>query len=611
MLRGKASDAPEEPLSPGIAASLFGVSEIGLLRTGGFVASSVGAPRAAANARLRPRERFSRAVMPRAPKSGFHRPRHLARAPIVLPLDQPESSLEAKSMRFVRACLILGSVLAATPATLVSAQELTDEMITEALPKLEAYADGLVRTGAVPGLAVAVVYKDQIVYLWGFGVREVGKEDPVDYDTVFQVASLSKAISSTVVSALVSRGTVSWDSRIADIDPEFQLSEAYPSQQVTVRDLFAHRSGLPGNAGNELEGLGYDRATILHRLRQVKPSSSFRAGYSYSNFGLTEGAVAAARAGGLGWEDAADQLLFGPLQMTSSSYRYEDFLAHENRATLHVRHNGEWEALSKRDPDPQAPAGGASSSARDLADWVRLVLAHGVFDGQRLIDEAALDEAHKPLVERGRHAIYGGPSFYGLGWNVTYGPHGLVWGHAGAFSNGARSVASLMPGYDLGIVVLANAFPTGAPEAVADTFFDLVFDGQPSQDWLEPWTNLYESLFGPAVEAAKAEFGKAPDDASPALPLAAYTGTYSNDYLGEAVVAEEGEGLVMKLGPGGAKSYPLTHFDRDLFLYTPAEEIPDMPSAATFRIGPDGKALSLTLDDLDDLGMGTLTRSGN
>jgi CubicO group peptidase (beta-lactamase class C family) len=89
---------------------------------------------------------------------------------------------------------------------------------------------------------------------------------------------------------------VSWDSRIADIDPTFQLSEAYPTAQVTLRDLFAHRSGLPGNAGNELEQLGYDRDTILQRLRLVKPESSFCSKHSYSNFGLTEGAVAAARA---------------------------------------------------------------------------------------------------------------------------------------------------------------------------------------------------------------------------------------------------------------------------------------------------------------------------
>ncbi len=512
-----------------------------------------------------------------------------------------------------RALPIAGSFLFLSLASIAAAQDATEEKVNAALPKLEAYADGLVKNGEVPGLAVGVVYKDRIVYLWGFGVREegpdAGKREAVDYDTVFQIASLSKSVSSTVVAALVSRGKVAWDSRIADIDPGFRLSEAYPSAEVTVTDLFAHRSGLPGNAGNELEELGFPRNQILTRLRLVKPASSFRAGYSYSNFGLTEGAVAAARAAGLSWEDAAAQMLFEPLGMTSTSYRHDDFLASENRAALHVRRDGKWEALSRRDPDAQAPAGGVSSSARDLSEWMRLVLAGGAFDGTALIDEAAMDAMHEPLMWRGFHPVTGYPSYYGRGWNVEFTRHGIVWGHAGAFSNGARTVVSLLPGEGLGIVVLANAFPTGVPEAVAGTFFDLVFDGRPEQDWLEPWNKLYESLFGPAIEAAGAAYGTPPADAAPALPLSAYAGAYANDYLGRAVVAEEDGGLVLRLGPQGETRYPLTHFARDLFVYRPYDEMPGMPAAATFRVGPDGMAQALTLEDLDDLGMGTLTRS--
>ncbi len=223
----------------------------------------------------------------------------------------------------------------------------------------------------------------------------------MDGDTVFQIASLSKPVSSTVVAAIVSDGKVRWDSRIADIDPDFRLKQAYPSAELTLRDLFAHRSGLPGNAGNELESLGFPREEILHRLRLVTPSSSFRTAYSYSNFGLTEGGVAAARAAGLSWEEAGEQYLFAPLGMTSTSYREADFLARENRATLHVRHAGEWQALSKRHPDAQAPAGGVSSSARDLAQWMALVLDGGEIGGERLIDEAAIAATHDSLTAWG------------------------------------------------------------------------------------------------------------------------------------------------------------------------------------------------------------------
>jgi len=492
--------------------------------------------------------------------------------------------------------------------TAASAQRVSAEKVSAALPKLEAAVRKLVDDGEVPGISIAIVFQDNVVFLRGFGFREERKPDPVDADTVFQLASLSKAISSAIVAAIVGDGAAAWDSRIVDIDPAFQLSEAYPTEQVTIRDLLSHRSGLPGAAGNELESLGYDREEILYRLRYVAPASSLRAGYSYSNFGFTEGAVAAAKAAGMAWEDAAEQKLYKPLGMTSTSSRHADFLSRTNRAALHARFDGKWQALSKRQPDAQAPAGGVSSNARDLAQWMRLELRNGAYDGTSLIEEEVIEQTHKPLIYRGVHPVSKAPSFYGLGWNIVYGRYGTVWGHAGAFSSGASTVVNLLPSQELGIVVLANAFPTGVPEAVADTFFDLVFTGAVSDDWLTKWNRLVVGMFEPAREAAKAEYASPPESPSPALPTAAYVGTYANDYIGNAIVEEAGTGLALRLGPNGEKTFPLTHFDRDLFLYYPNDEMPDFPIAVTFRIGPDQTAAEIMIDDLNDLGFGVLRR---
>ena len=279
--------------------------------------------------------------------------------------------------------------------------------VDAALPKLESYIQEKMDAGAVPGLSVAIVFDDEVVYLKGFGVREVGKPEAVDPDTVFQIASLSKPVSSSVVAAIVSDGTITWDTRIADIDPSFQLFDAYPTAEVTIRDFFAHRSGLPGNAGNDLEALGYDRDTILDRLRLVQPWVSFRGGYAYSNFGLTEGGVAAAKAAGMSWEDAAEEKLFKPLGMTETTSRHADYLAAPNRAVLHVRYDGRWQALAKRMPDAQAPAGGINSTARDLAEWMRLELADGKYDGKQLIAAKAIEATHEPVMSRGIHPITG------------------------------------------------------------------------------------------------------------------------------------------------------------------------------------------------------------
>lgn len=483
--------------------------------------------------------------------------------------------------------------------------------MTAALSKLEALAQGAVADGAVPGLAIAVVHDDKIVFLRGFGLREAGKQEAVDADTVFQIASLSKPVSATVVAALVSDRVVSWDSRIADLDPAFRLADPYPTSELTIRDLFSHRSGLPGTAGDDLEGIGYDRAEILRRLRFVPPSSSFRAGYSYSNFGLTEGAVAAARPTGKSWEEVAEEKLYRPLGMASTSSRHADFVKHANRAALHIKVDGAWAAKIERDPDAQAPAGGISSTAGDLSQWVRLVLGDGVYAGKPLIAADALAQTHVPLMTRGKNPVSGGESFYGLGWNVEFGRHGLSWGHAGAFSVGARTLVTIFPKEKLGIVILANAFPTGVPEGLSDSFADLVFDGKVEKDWIEAWDGIYAGLFGPAVEAAKARFAAPPSPTRPAASTSAYAGRYANDFIGDAVVSGAGDGLVLKVGPAGARSYSLTHFDGDLFLTYPDAEAPDRPAGVSFVVGSDGKASAMTIEFLDDNHMGTLRRVGD
>ena len=177
---------------------------------------------------------------------------------------------------------IAGALIAATllaPPAAALAEPVARDKVLAALPKLEEMARTAVERGDVPGLAIAVVQGDDVLFVKGFGVREAGKAGAVGPDTVFQLASFSKPISATVVAAIVGQKRVAWDSKIADLDPAFRLADAYPTSVLTVEDLFNHRSGLPGLAGNELEDLGYDQAEILHRLRLV-PLDGFRSHYS-------------------------------------------------------------------------------------------------------------------------------------------------------------------------------------------------------------------------------------------------------------------------------------------------------------------------------------------
>ena len=293
--------------------------------------------------------------------------------------------------------IVAGALALALSPGAASAEPVERAKVEAALPQIEAMAAKLVADGAVPGIAIVVVHADEVVYLGGFGLREVGKPETVDADTVFQLASMSKPISATVVAKLVSDGVLGWDSRIADLNPAFQLHDPFPTAEVTVTDLLNHRSGLPGTSGDDLEAIGFDRETIAARLRLVPPSSSFRAGYAYSNAGFTQGALAAAMPTGQSWEKVAEERLYRPLGMAATSSRHSDFVARPNRATLHVPSQGGWAALATREPDAQAPAGGVSASVRDLAQWLRLELGTGDWEGAPFIDPGALAATHEPL----------------------------------------------------------------------------------------------------------------------------------------------------------------------------------------------------------------------
>lgn len=230
----------------------------------------------------------------------------------------------------IRATLCWAALL--VPLAVAQGQGVSRDRVMAALPQLAAMTRAQIASGGVPGLAIAVVHDDDVVYLEGFGRREMGRSETVDPDTVFQLASMSKPISATVVATLVSAGLIEWGTRVAELAPEFQLHASYPTAEVTVRDFFNHRSGLPGTSGDDLEEIGYGRDHVLHQLRYVPPSSSFRNGYAYSNAGITMGAIAAVKPTGKTWETVAEERLFGPLGMTATSYRHDAFLERNNAA---------------------------------------------------------------------------------------------------------------------------------------------------------------------------------------------------------------------------------------------------------------------------------------
>lgn len=476
-----------------------------------------------------------------------------------------------------------------------------DQRVAAAVERLDAVTSDILTRSGVPGAAVAVVHRGELLYAKGFGVRDVDTRQPVTSDTVFQLASVSKSIGASVSAAAVGKGIVRWDDPVVDHLPWFRLSDPYVTRTATIGDMYSMRSGLPGQAGDVLESVGYDRREILTRLRTL-PLNPFRITYNYTNFGITTGAEAVAAASGRPWDVLADELLYEPMGMTSTSSRYADFLSRANRSSLHVPVDGTFVSRYTRQPDAQSPAGGVSSNVLDLSKWMVMEMAGGWYGGRQVVASLALAKAQSPQIRS--NAVGTGatlPRFYGYGMSMQPTSDGMMHlTHSGAFSAGAGTAYLMVPEQQLGIVVLSNAF-AGVPEAINQTFIDIVETGAPRADWLGIIGPQMTSIYAPNADLAPE---RRPTDAQTPRAASAYMGTYANAYWGEVTVREAKGSLQVVVGPDKVV-VPLRPWDGDSFVATLANG--DIPTEfeVTFTGGRRITGLTMELGPSQD---GVLTR---
>lgn len=491
--------------------------------------------------------------------------------------------------------------LSDTPPNEVSGLDIPAGRVNDAIGKLDGLVDELMKGSGIPGMAVAVVHGGKTLYAKGFGVKDVRSGDKVDAETVFQLASLSKPVGATVVAREVTDNVVDWTTPVSTKLPWFALSDPYVTRNVTIGDLYSHRSGLPGHAGDALEDLGYDRRQVLERLKYL-PLAPFRINYEYTNFGLTAAAEAVAAAAGKSWEDLSDEVLYRPIGMTSTSSRYADFAARPDHAVGHVKAGDKYQPLYTRDPDAQSAAGGISSSVNDMGRWLAMVMANGTYNGTRIASPEALLPAVTPEITSAPAKMpQARAGSYGYGFNVSVTSSGRTeYSHSGAFAVGAATAFSVLPSEDVGIVALTNAAPVGVPETLGAEFMDLVQYGEVREDWGKLYHQAFESMDKPEGSLV----GKRPPaNPAPARPLGDYVGAYNNDYWGPATITERDGKLVLTLGPRG-QQFPLSHWDGDTFTFTLQDENapPGTISEATFA------GNTVKLEYYNDDNLGTFTR---
>ena len=463
------------------------------------------------------------------------------------------------------------------------------------LPQFDAQAADIFTRSQVPGAAVAVIAGDGAVYVRCFGVREVGKPEKVDKDTVFQLASVSQSFTTTMLAALVTEREIGWDDPVEKHWPGFALWDPWVSRHVTFRDLMAQRSGLPGHAGDELEQFGHGRLEILRRLRALEPVAGFRTAYAYQNALPTAAAEGASRATGDSWEKLVRTRVLAPLGMDATVLSYRDYLDAPDRSGSHTLVNGTMQAGTPADDDVFAPAGGVSSTIADLVPYLRMQLNGGALAGVRVAADQALAATHAATTVIDDDEA--GPTASALGWE-THGYLGRrVIQHGGDLSAGVSTMISMVPADGVGIVVLANAFPEGHALAAAltKTLYDLSIEGQPQQDWLtEQQQLLQDKLKGATLDPYEHLPQQPPTDAASPRGRAVYEGAFTNAYYGRVIVRRgPGAGLSVRLGRGATLRY--VPWDGDTWRQ------PQTDTAAVFSVR-DGRARSVRLMVLDFAG---------
>src|SRR5690554_1674833 len=416
----------------------------------------------------------------------------------------------------------------------------------------EAQIDSLVqktmKTFDVPGMAVAILKDGKIYHKNTYGVRSLKTGAKVDENTLFGVASNTKAFTTAALGQLVDKGKLDWDTKVTDIIPEFKLYDAYVTNEFTVRDLVTHRSGLGLGAGDLMVFPASNITTLdemIHNLRYLKPVSSFRSKYDYDNLLYIVAGEIVARVSGKNYDDYISENFFIPLGMNRSKLSIPGIEADPNRIDGHAPVNGKLETTVATFTQIATPAAGIYASINDMSKWVQTMLDKGKY-GPKLQDSLFSKKVHREmwtpqtLVRR-----TGGPynthfSAYGLGWFLSDVSGYFQATHTGGLL-GIVSQVTIIPELELGIIVLTNQQSGAAFSAVTNSIKDSYFEIK-GKDRINEYNErrLAGERKEDSINAAVDESIKMQLKSKIPQPKEEnYIGTYDDPWFGEVVISNQ------------------------------------------------------------------------
>jgi CubicO group peptidase (beta-lactamase class C family) len=449
------------------------------------------------------------------------------------------------------------------------------------------------RAWQIPGAAVAIVKNDRVVYVSGYGTKELGGTAPVTGDTLFQIASTSKAFTSAALAMLAADGELTFDDPVRQHLDYFHLSDLCADSQVTIRDILSHRTGLKRH--DELwDNSPLTREEVVRRIGKVELTKPFRSAYQYQNIMYIAAGEVVAKVSGMSWDEFVKRRIFGPLAMTHTVTSDDDW----NAADHATGYQYDWKTgrVSPQRPIDTATigAGGAiKSSAGDMANWLRFQLANGAFNLTQLTDPAMIEETKTPNTVIRMEGLTREANTetnvmsYAMGWTVQdYRGEQLV-SHAGAL-NGFRTHVDLLPRRNSGFVIMINVGRGLALVSMRNALADLL-SGKPGRDWNAYYLMVDRRADEKDLAEKQARDAKRIPGTTPSRPLESYAGDYESPAYGVAKVSLVNGGLVLQWS---RMTIPLTHFHYDVF--SAVSEYDDVDEQVTFGLGPEREVKTLT-----------------
>ena len=464
----------------------------------------------------------------------------------------------------------------------------------EPLKNIDADIEKAMSDWQIPGLAIAVVKDDKIVYAKGYGVREIGKSEAVNEQTVFPIASATKAFTAAALGILAGEGKLKIDDKVTKYLPEFQLYDPFVTKEITVRDLLAHKTSL---ADADILRFGdYDRNEILRRVRFLQPTGGFRSQFSYNNqMYLAAGQIVPALTQ-KSWDLFLKERIFTPLGMTSTNTSVKELENNPNAARPHAKVGRRVKSISYLNVDNSAPSGAINSNVVDMAQWLRLQLGKGAINGKQILNPAVMQEMHSPQIivpyKALENKINGEPQFltYGLGWYVQDYLGKKVVQHGGR-NPGMTAQVGFMPEKNLGVVILMNMDSVPARAALMYRVFDAYLGGE-SKDRSAELLAIFktgEQQQETLLKQIDAKLAQAP---KPSLDLSEYTGIYEEAMLGPVRVLQENRKLVLRYS--SEMSGDLAHLGNNNFIVTWRNSVYDK-AQVVFTVNADGKVEEMKL----------------